>query len=157
MILLQRTQELKKTDWETLRLDANLRFGSESYAQKLDEVGELMATFLRPLTSTVGPQNLLLAVLKEEERGGSMELEAWIPDIIHSLRSGDPDLMRAMLMKLVPPSEEARKLQQIGYKEYQRLKKDPSMIDQILLEPVEMRSYPVCGGAVWTKTDTPYC
>jgi hypothetical protein len=45
-------------------------------------------------------------------------------------------------------------MQQTGYREYQRLKKDSSMIDQILLSPIEIEIHPVYGRVVWRCIDT---
>jgi hypothetical protein len=131
MVLLEKTQELKKSDWETLYSDAISRSGPELYVQKLDEVGNLMDPILQLLSPSIGPQNVLLAALKAEEMGGSQDLEDQIPEIIQSLRSGDPDLMKSLLKKFVPHSDEARKMQRVGYKEYQRLKEDRNLVDQL--------------------------
>jgi hypothetical protein len=87
MVLLQRTQELTKSDWEALRADAIARFGSVQYAQMLEEVGNTMNPIPRPVAPPVGPQNILLAALKAEENRGGEGLEDQIPNIIQSIRS----------------------------------------------------------------------
>jgi hypothetical protein len=134
MILLQRTQELKKAEWEALHKDAISRLGKGIYLLSLEEVGNLLAPILRPLNASVGPQNILLAALKEEENGGGTRLEDQISEIVRSLRSGDSDSMISILKGLVPHSEEARKMQHTGYRAFQRLKEDRRLIDRIMSE-----------------------
>jgi hypothetical protein len=89
---------------------------------------------VRPLNSTVGPQNIRLAALKEEENGGGARLEDQILSVIQSLHSGDSESMILILKWLAPHSEEARKMQQTGHKGYQRLKEDRRLIDRIMSE-----------------------
>jgi hypothetical protein len=124
MVLLQRTQEIPKSDRKMLRNEAGKRFGEDKYDKLLRTMDDMRAPLTTPKSPTVGKQNILLAALKDEKKAGGLDWEQQVPQIIRSLRSGYHYISERLSKQLTPDLEGQRNIRRTHQEHFHRYVED---------------------------------
>jgi hypothetical protein len=110
MILLQRTQELPKEPWSILKQDACTQFGEKEFQDLLrahdDSIPKPKAQEAPIFLKT----NIILAAIREEEKGSREGWESKIPRTLELLETDATDELTKLLQELKPDSEERKKM-----------------------------------------------
>jgi hypothetical protein len=131
MILLQRTQELPKEDWDVLRKLTEDQFGKEEFGQLLKMEDAETPKPKAQEAPTFWRKNLILAALRREESGGSCDWEERIPRMLDLIRSGSTHEAANVMKELGVGQPEqlrvARKSRQC-FKEWEKKRQEIDML-----------------------------
>jgi hypothetical protein len=110
MFILQRTRDISKEDWNTLKSVACDRFGKKEYLELLKYHDDDLPKPRSQEAPVFAKKNLLLAAMKAEEVGGREEWESRIPKVIETVQNNTPLEMMMLFQELNMNVADRRKM-----------------------------------------------
>jgi hypothetical protein len=136
LILLQRTQEISKEDWNTLKQGACERFGEKEYLDLLRKHDESLPRIRAQEAPTFVKTNVLLAAIKEEEKGGREDWESKIPRTIELLRTNAVSELTELLHELKREAADRRKMSVVSRTQARNWQMDERRISQLMADGI---------------------